>query len=91
MTVKNAIKLLEYYAEKKEEMKMDLLDRNKPWNYGEINLFSLSKSMAGSIEVDLVFLNEIKKQIKPDCKHPKKFHDRDSNGNTYCMGCNLDL
>ena len=91
MTVKKALKLLDYYSEKKEEMKYNLLDRNKPWNHGEVNLFSLSESLAGNIESDVVFLKAIKKQIQPNCKHPKKFQDIDPDGNRYCMDCNLDL
>ena len=75
MTVKKALVLLNYYSEKKEEMKKNLLDRNKSWNHGEINLFSLSETMADNIDADLIFLREIKKHIEPICKHPKKSQD----------------
>jgi len=91
MTVKKALLLLNYFLEKKEEMKNNILDRNKPWNHGEVNLFSLSEAFAGNIEDDLIFLKSIKKQIEPNCKHPKKSQDIDPDGNRYCMDCNLDL
>ncbi len=35
-------------------------------------------------------LNLIKKEIVPNCKHPKKMHDI-CKGQKYCMSCNLDL
>ena len=76
---------------KKQEMKENYLDRNKSWNHGEPNLYSLSEIMADNIETDLVFLKTIKKEIQPNCKHSKKFQDIDPDGNPYCMDCNLDL
>jgi len=91
MTIKKALSLLDYYSEKKEEMKNNFLDRNKPWNHEEVNLFSLSESIADNIETDLIFLRAIKKQIQPNCKHSKKSQDIDPDGNRYCMDCNLDL
>ena len=35
-------------------------------------------------------LRQIKKEIQPNCKHPKKMHDI-CKGQKYCMSCNLDL
>jgi len=72
-------------------MKDNLLDRNKPWNHGETSLYSLSEILADNIETELIFLRAIKKQIEPNCKHPKKSQDIDPGGNRYCMDCNLDL
>ncbi len=91
MTVKKALEILDYYSEKKSEMKKGFLDRNKPWNHGEVNLYSLSEMLADNIDTDLIFLDAIKKEINPECKHPKKSQDIDPDGNRYCMDCNLDL
>ena len=91
MTVNNALKILDEYTKKKDQMKKDLLDRNMPWNHGDVSLYSFSKELAQVMDTDLVILNAIKKQIKPNCHHPKKLHDKDSDGNLYCMGCNQNL
>lgn len=91
MTVKKAIEILDYYTEKKSEMKAGLLDRNKPWNHGDVNLYPLSEIMADNIETDLLVLNAIRKQIEPNCKHTEKSQDIDPDGNRYCVDCNLDL
>ena len=91
MTVKKALELLNYYSEKKVEIKNGFLDRNKSWNHGEISLYPLSQAISQMIESDLIFLEGIKKQIKPNCLHPKEFQDIDPDGNLYCMDCNLDL
>jgi len=91
MTVKKALDILNYFSEKKSELRTGFLDRNKPWNHGDVNLYSLSEIMADNIKTDLIFLEAIKKQIEPNCSHPKKSQDMDSNGNRYCMDCNFDL
>jgi len=91
MTVKKALELLNYYSEKKSKMKEAFLDRNMPWNHGDVSLYPVSEGMAQIMESDLIFLRAIKNQIKPNCKHPKKFQDIDPDGNRYCMDCNLDL
>lgn len=72
-------------------MKTKFLDRNKPWNHGDVNLYSLSEMMTDNIEIDLVFLKAITKQIEPNCKHPKKSQDVAPDDNRYYVDCNLDL
>lgn len=43
------------------------------------------------IKHEMEWLKILKKEIAPNCKHPKKLRDVDPDGNPYCMGCNLDL
>ena len=91
MTVKKALKIIEYVIERKLEKKSGFLRLDQPWNQGEINLQGLSETFASVIDDDVKILRILEKQLKPNCKHPKKPHDKDSDGNLYCMGCNLDL
>jgi len=91
MTVKNALKILDGYYEQKANLKNGLEDPTKVWNIGYDLMTQVAKMIADSIDTDLNILNDIKKQIQPKCKHPKKFHDKGPDGNLYCMGCNLDL
>ena len=91
MTVKKALKIIDYVIDKKLDMKSNFLSLDKPWNQGEDCIVELSKTFAFVIDNDIELFRAIEKQLKPNCKHPKKLHDGDSDGNLYCMGCNLDL
>lgn len=91
MTVKKALKIIDYVIEKKLEKKSGFLSLEQPWNQGEPNLQSLSQTFAFAIDNDIEILRILEKQLKPNCEHPKKLHDKDPGGNLYCIGCNLDL
>jgi len=91
MTVKNALKILDGYYERKLSLKNGLQDPTKSWNLGHDLASQVAEMFADHMELDLEVLDSIKKQIQPKCKHPKKMQDIDSNGNRYCMDCNLDL
>jgi len=91
MTIKKALKILDWYTNKKEEMKNGFLDMNMPWNQGQDCIMELSKGLAVVMNKDIEILNSLIKELKPNCKHPKKFQDIDPDGNRYCMDCNLDL
>ena len=91
MTIKKALKILDYYIDKKSKMKEDFLDMNMSWNKGQNHIQEFSKGLALVMENDLKVLNSLKKELKPKCKHPKNLRDKSSDGNSYCMGCNLDL
>ena len=91
MTVKKALKILDGYYEQKTILKIGLEDPTKDWNCGHDLATQVAEMFADHISTDLAILKAIKKQIQPNCKHPKKLHDKDSDGNLYCMGCNLDL
>ena len=36
-------------------------------------------------------LELIRKELVPNCKHPKKMMDRTADGQWYCMNCNYDI
>jgi len=91
MTVKKALEILDGYYEQKKTLKEGMEDPMKSWNVGHDLMTQVAEIISDHIETDLIVLNAIKKQIQPKCKHPKKLHDKDSDGNLYCMGCNLDL
>ncbi len=91
MTVKNAIEILDGYCLEKVNLRKGLIDPTKSWNIGHDLVTQMANMMANSMETDIIVLNAIIKQIKPNCKHPKKSQDVDSGGNRYCMDCNLDL
>ena len=91
MTVKQALKIIDYVIGKKLDKKSDFLSLDKPWNQGQGCIMELSMTFASMMDNDIELLRRIEKQLKPNCKHPKKLHDKDSGGNLYCMGCNLDL
>jgi hypothetical protein len=91
MTVKKALKIIDYIIDKKLQAKIDVLSLDRPWNQGSTNLIGLSEAYAIRLDNDVELFQILKKQLKPNCKHPKKFHDKDPDGNLYCMGCNLDL
>jgi len=91
MTVKKALKILELYIKKKENLKNGLLDMNMHWNQDQDCVMRLSKELGIVTNKDVEILNSLIKQLKPNCKHPKKSQDIDPDGNLYCMDCNLDL
>lgn len=90
MTVKKAIEILEKYYAVKNEVKMNIQDPSKTWNSANDLPKKVAGMIADSFEVDLIVLDGVLKQIKDDCKHPKKMIDT-INGQKYCMNCNLDL
>ena len=91
MTVKKAIEILDQYTKKKTEVKDGIKDPKQSWN----NSLELSKQVADmiadSMETDLIVLKEIRAQLVPKCRHPKKMIDTLPDGQKYCMNCNLDL
>ena len=56
------------------------------------------RAMGSMLETDIECLQSIKRQLLPEqhrtkivCRHPKKDHDVDPNGQKYCTGCNANL
>jgi len=91
MTVKKALNLLDGYYVQKTKLKKGLEDPTKAWNIGHDLATQVAEMIADSIKTDLVVLNEIKNEIQPNCRHPKKMRDKTANGDWYCMNCNIDL
>ena len=90
MTIKNALEILEGFCEEKIRLKNGLIDLGKSWNSKNDLASKVAHIMADSMETDIIVLKELIKQIKPNCKHPKKMRDYDGKV-WYCMNCNLDL
>jgi mRNA-degrading endonuclease YafQ of YafQ-DinJ toxin-antitoxin module len=52
---------------------------------------SFAKEFAQMKKRDIEIFIKIKKELVPNCKHPKKMRDKTLNGQWYCMNCNSDL
>lgn len=91
MTVKKALKLLDFLIEYEEKMQNTMSDPTKSWNIGGDNIVKLAKTLSSCHKDNVRVLNIIKKELVPNCKHPKKIRDKTANGQWYCMSCNLDL
>jgi len=88
MTVKKAIKILDWWiSHKKQTMK----HFKKDWKFETDSISEVAKSLIQSDETTIYNLEKIKKELVPNCKHPKKMIDTLSDGQKYCMNCNLDL
>ena len=84
MTVKKAIKILDWWINQREEQ-IKKLDTEYKFNDSEITkvLFENEKTIIDNLKL-------IKKEIVPNCIHPKNMRDK-CGGVVYCMDCNLDL
>lgn len=91
MTTKKAIKILDWLIEQQTNRAEGFVDSKHSWNQGSDCIGDLAKSLADSIQNEIQVLQILRKEIVPDCKHPKKMQDVDANGNRYCMNCNMDL
>lgn len=72
-------------------MQKSLADSTKAWNSGSGCMKVLSETLSKCHEDNAQVLNLIKKELVPNCKHPKKMRDKDPNGKWYCMKCNSEL
>lgn len=84
MTVPNALKLLDWWIKRRE---------NSLKKLQETIIFSdaeITKVLVDSDKMIIHNLKLIKKEIVPNCKHPKKMQDM-CGSQKYCMACNWDL
>ena len=81
----------EDYNDLEKKMQDAMIAPTKSWNIGTPNIRDLAKSLSDSHGDNILILNNIKKELVSNCKHPKKMRDKDGNGNWYCMTCNHDL
>ena len=84
MTVKIAIKILDFWINQREE-KIKELDTKFDFKDSE-----LTKTLLENEKIIIDNLKMIKKELVPKCRHPKKMQDT-CKGVKYCMSCNLDL
>ena len=87
MTIKKAIKILDWWINQKTEAIQNL---EKGWNYSNDN-HGVGKTLLDMERTTITNLTTLRKEIVPNCKHPQKMRDQISEGNWYCMNCNLDL
>ena len=53
--------------------------------------YGVEKSLLDVDRIIIENLELIKKELVPNCRHPKKMRGKAANGQLYCMNCNLDL
>ena len=88
MTSKKVVQIVEMLLEKKTSLKRDL---SKPENnWGNDIVGSFIQTELTSLTNEIAWLQILKKEIAPDCKHPPEMHDQ-CKGQKYCMACNMDL
>jgi len=88
MTVKKAIKILDWWANYKKQSMAQLL---KKWNYDSKTPTDVERLLIETTDTELYNLEIIKAQLVPNCFHPKKMIDTLPDGQKYCMNCNMDL
>ncbi len=91
MTVQKAIKILDWLIERESKLVKGFVDTKHSWNHGFDCARDLAKSLSNSIKNEVEVLQILRKELVPKCSHPKDMRDVDSNGNRYCMDCNLVL
>ena len=91
MTSKKAIKILDWLIEQQTNRAEGFVDPKHSWNQGFDCMRDLAKSLSESIQNEIDILQILKKELIPNCKHPKRMQDIDSDRNRYCMNYNLDL
>jgi len=91
MTIKNAIKILDFIIQNKDEIKNGFQNPEKSWHTGNRFVSDLAYQLGDVMRKDIENLKLVLKELVPNCKHPKKMRDRLPNGDQYCMNCNMDL
>lgn len=87
MTVKKAIKIIDWWIDHKKTTMENFKEKWKDSDdaFGmEKTILDVDRTIIGNLEL-------IRKELVPNCKHPKKMRDKNADGQWYCMNCNLDL
>lgn len=87
MTVQKAIKIIDWWLEHKKTTMETFLEK---WKDSD-DAYGVEKALMDSDKTIIQNLELIRKELVPNCKHPKKMRDRTSDGQWYCMNCNLDM
>lgn len=86
-TVQFTIELIKFLKDKRKT----ILDPSKSWNKGNSDQAkTIVKMMIFLIDEWTISIDAIRKNLIPNCKHPKKMQTT-CNGVKYCMNCNWDL
>jgi len=88
MTVKKAIEILDWWIDHKTQA-MEKLKQG--WKFDDDKPTEVAKMLIDSDKIAISNLETIKAQLVPNCRHPKIMRDTMSDGQVYCMNCNLDL
>jgi hypothetical protein len=91
MTVKKALDMLDFLIEYEKKMQDAMADPTKSWNSNSDSIKKLANTLSDSHRDSVRILNMIKKELIPNCKHPKKMRDKTVDGQWYCMNCNSDI
>ena len=91
MTVKKAIKILDWLIETDQKFTEGIIDPSRSWNQNLDCMKDFAKEFVGMKKRDIEIFKKIKKELVSNCKHPKKMRDKTSDGQWYCMNCNSDL
>ena len=86
MTVKKAIKILDWWIKQKKHS-MEKLQNE--WD--GLDDYGVTKTLLNVDRITISNLETIRNELVPDCNHLKKMNDRTSDGQLYCMNCNFDL
>ena len=84
MSLKKGIKLIDLWIEHREKSLKELKEKII------FTDLKITKVLVESDQRVIDNLKLIKKEILPNCKHPKNMRDI-CKGQKYCMACNLDL
>jgi len=87
MTVKKALKILDWWINQKKHGMEKLKEE---WDYSDDD-YGVTKTLLNADRTIISNLDMIRNELLPECKHPKKMNDRTPDGQWYCMNCNLDL
>lgn len=88
MTSKKAVQIIDRFIENRIQHIADLQTPEHSWGNG-----ITAKMVEQDIERmtrEISWFNILRKEIVPNCKHPKEMHDI-CKGQKYCMICNMDL
>jgi len=87
MTVKKAIKILDWWINQKKHGVEKLKEE---WDYLDDD-YGVTKTLLNADRITISNLDMIRKELVPNCNHPEKMRDKTPDGQWYCMNCNLDL
>lgn len=82
MTVPKALKILDWWIAQRENVIKEL--------FSDCTNSEVMTTIHDSEKTIISNLKLIRKQLIPNCKHPKKMQDT-CGGVKYCMDCNTDL
>ncbi|WP_268544013.1 hypothetical protein [Candidatus Nitrosotenuis cloacae] len=89
MTVKNAVLILNLMIACKTRVKKELCEPGILNAKSDLSadIYLLLQTVS---QIDIDNLEILRKQLVPECRHPKKMHDI-CKGQKYCKACNADL